>query len=340
MSTEPLEKWLPGAELVFGRGTTGASWTEPRCSVASVVAGVSPGTVDIVMAQPCWPRAINKGGHQGPHGGPSDVENSLEFFRTGLLTKSIEGEWFGDFSSNTVYYKPLAGEKPEGIKAVLGSVPQSADTHPHGATIVLEPGTERVGFTNLKFMHNTWLEPSSPTGFVDLQSGFFFSGPGDTDTILRGVPGVLAIHGSKEINVTNCTFEHLGLTGVLADGGSQGISITYSSFFDTSGSAIALGNVSKPMLAVEEQDGPFLVENNIISDTGAEYKGCAGVFGGYIAQTSIVQNDISNCSNGCVTIGWGWCVAARCQPELYFVCMFYSRCEPIGGQTTLCTATR
>ena len=54
------------------------------------------------------------------------------------------------------------------------------------------------------------------------------------------------------------------------------------------------------------QDGPFLIENNRIADSGAEYKGCAGVFGGYIAETSIVHNDISNCSNGCVTIGWGW----------------------------------
>ena len=52
--------------------------------------------------------------------------------------------------------------------------------------------------------------------------------------------------------------------------------------------------------------GPFLVENNHISDTGAEYKGCAGIFGGYIVETSILHNDIKDCSNGCVTIGWGW----------------------------------
>jgi hypothetical protein len=101
------------------------------------------------------------------------------------------------------------------------------------------------------------------------------------------------------------TFEHLGLTGVLADGGSQGIDVTHSHFADLSGSAISLGNVSKPIMTQEEQDGPFVVENNDITDTGAEYKGCAGVFGGYIAETSILHNDIANCSNGCVTIGWG-----------------------------------
>ena len=29
----PLAIWLSGAELVYGRGASGASWTEPRCSV-------------------------------------------------------------------------------------------------------------------------------------------------------------------------------------------------------------------------------------------------------------------------------------------------------------------
>lgn len=303
ISSTSLTKWLAGAEFVYGRGTTGASWTEPRCTVTSVSAGSTPGLVDIVMAQPCWAHAFSKGQGQGPHKGPSDIENSLEFFRSDSLSKSTAGEWFGDFANNKVYYKPMPGETPAGIKAVLGTVPSSGDG---AATFVLRSGVERVRFTNLAFTHNTWLQPSGPDGFVDLQSGFFFDTPDGKDSILRGVPGTLTLHGTKNINVTNCTFEHLGLTGLLADEGAQGISVTHSTFRDVSGSAIALGNVSKAILTKEEEDGPFLVENNHISNTGAEYKGCAGVFGGYIVETSVLHNDIANCSNGCVTIGWGW----------------------------------
>jgi hypothetical protein len=51
-------------------------------------------------------------------------------------------------------------------------------------------------------------------------------------------------------------------------------------------------------MTAEEQDGPFTVENNDIADTGAEYKGCAGVFGGYVVETAITNNEITNCSNG------------------------------------------
>jgi hypothetical protein len=171
ISAESLTTWLPGAELVFGRGATGASWTEPRCSVASVAAGATAGTVDVVMAQPCWERAFKKGGNQGPHKGPSDVENSLAFLSTALLTKGTDGEWFGDFKAGTIYYKPRPGETPAGIEAILGSVPTSGGggVVADGASIVLQPGVERMRFTNLAFTHNTWLEPSGPGGFVDLQ---------------------------------------------------------------------------------------------------------------------------------------------------------------------------
>ena len=83
------------------------------------------------------------------------------------------------------------------------------------------------------------------------------------------------MHGAKNVNVTNCTFRHLGLTGVLADFGSQGIRVTHSHFADLSGSAVALGNVSKAIMTPEEQDGQFTVENNRIRDTGAEYQVCS-----------------------------------------------------------------
>ena len=122
---------------------------------------------------------------------------------------------------------------------MLGTVPAGSGGAASGsATIMVQPGTERVRFTNLEFKYNTWLEPSSGSGFVDLQSGYFFSAPATgKGTTLHGVPGVLAMHGANDINVTNCTFMHIGLTGVLADEGSKNIRVTHSRFGDISGSA-------------------------------------------------------------------------------------------------------
>eukprot|EP00040_Diaphanoeca_grandis_P024232 m.132960 g.132960 ORF g.132960 m.132960 type:complete len:661 (-) comp29643_c0_seq1:46-2028(-) len=289
MSKKPLATWLVGTELVFGKGASGASWTEPRCTVTQVTPDVA-GTVNITMAQPCWSLAVNKGGGQGVRF-PSDVENSAE-----LLTKP--GNWFADFNLNIISYIPLPGQNMATVDAILGSVPSGGV----GSMVEVERGTTGLTFDNLGFIHQTWLQPSTPLGFVDLQSGFFYNQPGH----LVGVPGALRLHGVKNVSVHNCTFKHLGLAGVVADDGSQNVVIDRSTFADTSGSAVSLGNVSSPILTPATQDGPFTVENNMIRDTGNEYHGCAGVFGGYVAETSISFNDIANTSNGAITIGWGW----------------------------------
>ena len=49
-----------GAELVYGRGASGASWTEPRCTIAAVSAGAQPGTLNLTMVEPCW-QVVSKG---------------------------------------------------------------------------------------------------------------------------------------------------------------------------------------------------------------------------------------------------------------------------------------
>lgn len=120
------------------------------------------------------------------------------------------------------------------------------------------------------------------------------------------MPGALALHGAKHILVSNCTFAHLGLGGVVVDQHSQNITIVDSTFIDTSGSAIALGNVSHPIQTPAEQDGQYLIARNRIRNTGAEYSGCAGIVAGYVAQTSIMHNDIADTSNGAICLGWGW----------------------------------
>ena len=112
------------------------------------------------------------------------------------------------------------------------------------------PGAHDLHFDGLAFEHFSWLGPSGPQGFVDLQSGFFY--PGQLGP-LHGVPGAVAFHGAHDVSVKNCTFAELGLTGVLTDGGTQNATITANSFADLSGSAVSVGNVSMPMLGPADQ---------------------------------------------------------------------------------------
>ena len=330
-----LEHWLlPGAEFVFGKGASGASWTEPRCAVARVVPAAAPGKVNIEMAQPCWARATGKSAPLLWDTGqavtfPTDIENAFA-----LLDEA--GEFFANFSSSKISYYPLPSEDMETAVAILGGVPgpqhaPSPDSPGHhgmmDSILKVDAAAHHIQIEQLTFLHHTWLTPSTGIGYVDYQSGWAciyggstihgypinsstgapFKGCGDANSgELSAVPGTLHIHGAHHISVRNCTFAKLGRTAIVVDGGSQNITLESSSITDVSGGAVSLGNTSHPMLSPSQIDGSIVVAQNRIRQTGQEFLGAAGIFAGYVAHTNIQNNDIANTSNGAVTLGWGW----------------------------------
>ncbi len=293
----PLGEWLVGVEFVYGRGASGAPWTEPRCSVAAVRGGEGDETIDVVMDPLCWAMARSKGAQSV--GFPSDIENALE-----LLDEP--GEWFARYDEGVVYYAPTPGDEMESVSAILGGVPTGSIG---GEAVAITAGARGVSITNLGFRHLTWLGPSGAGGFVDLQSGYYLAKPmggSTTSAALRGVPGALAFHGASHALVRNCKFEHLGLSGVLTDGGSQHVSVDGCVFSDLSGSAVSLGNVSHPLLPPPLQDAWLGVASSRIRDTGQEYRGCAAIVAGYVSHVSLLRNEINASSNGAICLGWGW----------------------------------
>lgn len=138
----------------------GASWTEARCSVAGATA--SSTGVSLEMKQPCFSNGRAKGSQSIDL--PYYMENSL------ALLDAV-GEWHADYTKGKIYYMPMAGESPQSINAMLGGVTSTS-------SLMSVSNTSNVAFSNLVFQHLTWNQPSSGVGFIDLQSGFYFSKPG------------------------------------------------------------------------------------------------------------------------------------------------------------------
>ena len=299
-----LGDWLSaGAEFVYQ--PSGATWTEPRCRVESVETA-SNGSVTIEMGQPCF--TVARGKFQGQEVTfPAYVENAKALLGT-------SGEWFADFTAAkaVIYYKPLPGEAMNTLDAVLGTVP--AHSHDTGgfasAAITLSDGAHHISFQGLMITHLTWLRPSSRYGFVDLNFGFYFAHEtaqhANVPHSLHGVPGAIQISGAHNINITNSSFDRLGLTGVVSDAGSQNIRVENCDFQDISGNAILLGNVSEPNLPLAQQDRQLSVTNNDLSNLAVEFGGCSGIFAGYVSELMISHNTISNTSNGAICTGYGW----------------------------------
>lgn len=139
-------------------------------------------------SEPCWSKGRAKAGGQSINY-PSDIENALP-----LLDEA--GEWYGDWKNGVVYYAPLPGQTPETVKVLLGSSIGSSNSgndntasenssndssndskhstpaHSSVAAISIMAGATRVRVEHITFTHLTWLEPSTNSGYVDLQSGY------------------------------------------------------------------------------------------------------------------------------------------------------------------------
>ena len=193
---------------------------------------------------------------------------------------------------------------------MLGGLPAGG----RGSALVVQPGAALKRISNVGFEYQTWLGPSTPGGFVDLNFGWFFVTPTAVDAnvpdSLNGIPGALWLRGARDVVVSNCSFRHLGLSGAVVDGGSQDVTITRSWFEDLSGSALLLGNVSEPLPPPECMDANLTVSDNTIADTAAEYHGAAAIFAGYVAHTTIEHCTIDHTSNGGIVIGYGFGIAS------------------------------
>lgn len=76
---------------------------------------------------------------------------------------------------------------------------------------------------------------------------------------------------------------------------------------DISGHAIQLGDINNPNPRIDKQIVTNLtISNNYIENIATEYWSCAALSGGYLQNTVISHNEISNTPYSGMHIGWGW----------------------------------
>ena len=255
------------------------NWIEPRCVVASVDATQTK----ITVAPECWAALVARNGGKPPPP-PALVEN---------LQDTAPGP--GEFTSDPLYtfYRPPA------------STPYAAPVNsfaPVGSVIMSAHDLQNHTFSNLEFSHATWRIPTAKGGYVPSQSLVTTSG---------GEPvGGVNVEHSTGIVFTNCTFQNIGAAYALSIGkASHFIQVVKSSFRDLSGGAIKLGNVIDTNCTTTDpslMDLNYIIEDNTLDEISLEFRGGAAVFAGYVAETNISHNTISNTGYTGISLGWGW----------------------------------
>jgi Fibronectin type III domain/NPCBM-associated, NEW3 domain of alpha-galactosidase len=314
-----IELVFTGGDGYWGLRTGGlGGWTEPRCPVASI-----SGTT-ITMAQPCWDNSTRRVNRTDGSGrtvnlvGPSTLGNSQ---RPAYVENAFElldqpGEWYLDSPANTVYYVPRQGEDL-----------RRADVEaPVLETLVSGHGTadapiHDIVFNGIEFSYATWLTPSTPEGFSEIQANYTITGPNgyatqglcqfiDGGTCPYGswtkTPGNVSFSYDRNVRFLDNAFVHLGGAGLDLGTGTQNSVVKGCVFTDISGNGLDLGGVDKPLpaTAADRTSGNQILDNHLYS-LPVEYHGGVAIDVGYTEHTTITHNQIDHTGYTAISLGWG-----------------------------------
>jgi len=267
-----------------------------------------------------WPPVTVTTNYQAPF----FLANAIEFLDS-------PGEWFEDPVAGRIYYWPRAGEDLARARVVAPAL----------ETLVRVEGTldrpvENIAFRGITFAHATWLRPST-TGHVPLQAGMFMldayrlkpKGTAelkklDNQEWLGRPPGGVSVINANHISFERCRFEHMASAGLDFQSGTHDDLIEGCVFRDLGGNGILLGKFADPAVETHIAYNPKdereictheTIANNLVTDCGTEDWGCVGIAAGYVRQTAIQHNEVSNLPYTGISLGWGWTKATNCMRD-------------------------
>jgi hypothetical protein len=293
-------------------------WTEPRCPIGSV-----SGTT-VTMAQPCWDnstrrvefpdipgRTVNMVGPGKLTSGalPAYVENAAE-----LLDEP--GEWYLDRTAHTVYYRPRPGFLPWFADVELPALEKLID-----ARGTAQAPIHDIAFRGLRFEYATWLTPSSPEGFSEIQAGYTNTGAngyavqGLCQFVAGGTcpyaswtkePGNVSVSYGQRIEFSGSVFAHLGAAALDLGDGSQDSLVQGNVFTDISGNGVEIGGVDIPLpaTAADVTRGVRVLDNHLYG-LPREYHGGVAIINGYSQGDVIAHNQIDHVAYTAISMGWG-----------------------------------
>ena len=302
--TDPSGQFPAEVEFVYTGGWGG--WTEGRIPVLSVTNGT------INMVQPCWDNSTKRGNNNvgpGSVGSPTRAENAYQLL-------DAPGEWYLDTQSSKFYYIPLAGQN----LATLDVEAPTLEALVTGAGTAASP-LHDVEFQGLQFSYATWLGPSGPNGFSEVQANYLVWGDGDptagnAEFNWFQIPANVSFTYANGIRFEHDAFVHLGAAGLSLGDGAQNCVVQGNVFTDTSGNGIELGNDDLRSATGNAQTLGNTLSDNHVFDIAVEYHGGIGIAVGYSANSTIAHNQIDHTPYTGLSIGWGGWPDKQVKPGL------------------------
>ena len=310
-----IEFVYTGGNSIWSEHSQGlGSWTEPRCPVAAI-----SGT-NITMAQPCWDNSTRRvmlpsGVRTANLVGPASVGKSPAYIENAYELLGTPGQWYFDRTSRVIYYCPRTGEdlaKADVETPVLETLIDGQGT--------VDAPVHNIVFTGIEFAYATWLRPSGPEGFSEIQANYTLTGrdawavQGLCKLAPNGgcpygawtkTPGNVSFAYSHDVQFRGDAFVHLGAAGLDFGNGAQGNNVEGCIFTDISANGVELGGVDKPLATGNEITRDNRIRNNHIYNVGAEYRDGIAIVVGYAQRTRVEHNQLDHLPYAAISVGWG-----------------------------------
>lgn len=229
----------------------------------------------------------------------------------------MQGEWFLDEDSNTLYYIPREGEDMTTANVVA----------PNLETLIEVTGestknkVQNISFSGIVFAHTNFLRPSRE-GLLNLQAGQFAVKVEDRGYLKSNE--FMLWHPEAGIEVTNASrvvfedniFTQMAATGLDFTSGTNDTRIEGNVFTEIGGSSISIGKFAPDSLTeIHKGYNPSdkdeictrdTVKNNYVHNTTNEIQGAVPILGGYPRYIVIEHNEVSYANYSGISVGFGW----------------------------------
>ena len=288
-------------------------WNLPRICAESAVTN-DDGTTTFTMVQPGW----NTYYETSTLGGAALSAEQFYYAENAYEFLDQPGEWYLDTKAGKIYYMPRQGEDMNTATAVLGRLEQLIELKGSKTLAVSD-----VTFRGITFSHTTWMQASSDAGLLTIQANFYKKKGTTSATQWNNdnwVKPSAAIEGSYTTGVVfeGNTFCNLGNAGVHLATATKNAQIVKNKLYDCAGSGIMLGGFATADHDIIHVNGSnkdanwYLVsEKNTIADNtirniGSVYAGGVGICVGYVRETTVTHNSLTDLPYTAISFGWGW----------------------------------
>lgn len=231
----------------------------------------------------------------------------------------MEGEWYLDEDTNTLYYIPRDGEDMSTANVVAPNIETLIEVKGEST----KDKVQNISFSGIVFAHTNYLRPSNE-GFLNLQAGQFAVNVVEDWRGLLKSNEFMLWHPSAGIEVTNASrvifedniFTQMAATGLDFTSGTNDTRIEGNVFTEIGGSSISVGKFAPDSLTeIHKGYNPSdkdeictrdTVKNNYVHNTTNEIQGGVPILGGYPRYIVIEHNEVSYANYSGISVGFGW----------------------------------